>query len=145
MKKRMYAPLNLSEIEKAQRLTFSSVAKIGSYIIAVDAIRKKLLYFKNMTHSKSCAVIDLNYVTECRIRKQYSSIQAGELKRMKLSGFLKNIYMILRIKKHPDLVSLPLYDKGTDRDIDIADMEGNARTCEFEISKLLPPQIMERA
>jgi hypothetical protein len=145
MKKRIYAPLKLSEIEKAQRLTFSSISKIGSYIIAVDAIRKKLLYFKNMQHTKSCAVIDLNYITECSIRKEYSRIGAGELSKKKLSDFLRSLYMVLRFKKQSGLVSLPLFETGTDYNINIEDLEGNVKACEIVISKLLPPQIKERA
>jgi hypothetical protein len=145
LKKRTDAPIKLSRIAKARRLTFSSVLKIGSYIIAVDNIRKKLLYFKNRSHTKTCVMIDLNQVDACSISKQYNSIEAGALNGTKLSVFLKSIYMILRFNKMKESVSIPLYESGKDHTSNLEDLEWQVKTCELTISKLLPPQIRERA
>ena len=145
LRKRINAPLRLTKIAKAKSLTFSSVSKIGSYIIAIDNIRKKLLYFKNKSHTKSCVMIDLNQLSACSIRKQYNSIEAGALNQTRLSVFLKNIYMVLRFNKQHRPVSIPLYETSTDNNINVEDIERQANMCAIVISKLLPPQIEERA
>src|SRR5688572_19636771 len=87
MKKRANRPLSISSIAKAQRLTFSKILKVGTYIIAIDAMRKKLSYFKNKEHTKTCVVIDLTHVAACSTRKEYNPIAAGALNKRKLSDF----------------------------------------------------------
>jgi hypothetical protein len=145
VKKGIDAPFKLSTIAKARRLTFSSVLKIGSYIIAIDAMRKKLLYFKNMHHTKSCVMIDLNHVSQCSIRKQYKPIEAGALNTSRLADFLKSISMIFHFKKRPGSLSIPLHESGNDQMVDVEALEREVKTCEMVISNLIPPQIVERA
>jgi hypothetical protein len=145
MKKRMNRPLSISSIAKAQRLTFSKILKVGTYIIAIDAMRKKLLYFKNKEHTKTCVVIDLSHVAACSTRKEYNPIAAGALNKRKLSDFLKSIHMILCFKKHQGSVSIPLYETGAEQFKELEELEEHVKSCEITISKLLPPQIEERA
>ena len=90
-------------------------------------------------------VIDLTHVAACSTRKEYNPIAAGALGKRKLSDFLKSIHMILRFKKHEGSVSIPLYETGAEQAKEIEDLEQHIKSCEITISKLLPPQIEERA
>ena len=145
MKKRMNRPFRISDIAKAQRLTFSKILQVGTYIIAIDAIRKKLLYFKNKEHTKTCVVIDLTHVAACSTLKEYNPIAAGALGKRKLSDFLKSVHMILRFKKQQGSVSIPLYEPSAEQFKELEELEQHVKSFEITISKLLPPQIEERA
>ena len=62
--------LNLAKIAKEQRLNFSTFDEVGAGLIAIDPLKKKLLYLKNAPDTSSCLIIDLSNLRECTVKKQ---------------------------------------------------------------------------
>lgn len=136
--------LNLAEIAKTRSLHFSTEDEVGTNVIALDAIKRKLLYLKKAPNISSCLIIDLNKIASCSIRKQYNSINAGDLNTKKLQDFLKNIFINLSFKNGSATLSLPFYDPQKDKACDVEQLEEKAKKWETIVSKLLPIQIKER-
>ena len=136
---------NKTKTAKRNNLHFSSQDEVGSNVIAVDTQKRKLLYLKRASNSASCLIIDLSTLEMCSLRKEYSSISAGDLKVKKLHHFLKSIFLNLGFKNSGRLISLPLYQAEKDVHEDVIQAEAKARKWETIVSKLLPVQIKERA
>ena len=137
--------LNLDKIAKEQRLNFSTFDEVGAGLIAIDPLKKKLLYLKNAPDTSSCLIIDLSNLRECTVKKQYGGINPGDLNKRKLSDFLRSMFLHLRFKNDLASVSLSLYEAQKDKQHDIEQLEAKAKKWETIVSKLLPVQIQERA
>lgn len=137
--------LNLAKIVKEQRLSISKLDEMGSSVIAIDTANRKLLYLKNAPDTSSCLIIDLNNLQECTIKKQYNSINAGDLNKRKISDFLRTIFLNLRFKNDHGSVSLPLYEAQKDKQDDVEQLEAKAKKWETIVSKTQPAHILERA
>lgn len=136
---------NITKIAKKRSLYFSSPDEVGANVIAVDVQRRKLLYLKKTTKASSCLIIDLSTLENCSVRKEYNSIDAGELKNKKLHNFLKSIFLNLGFKNNSNRIMLPLYEEETDRYEDVIQVEAKAKKWETIVSKFRPVQIKERA
>ena len=137
--------LNINKLAKRRRLSYSSEDEVGDNIIALDLLKRKLLFVKNAPDASSCLIIDLNNLERCTIKKEYNSINAGELNTKKLHDFLKTIFLNLVFKNGSRTVSLPLFDAKKDQQHNIQKLEAQAKNWKTIISKLLPMQIRERA
>ena len=137
--------LNLAKIAKAGRLRFSTNDEVGANVIALDTRRKKLFYLKKGPNTPSCLIIDLNNLVSCSIKKQYNSINAGDLNTKKLQDFLKSIFINLSFKNGYRTLSLPLYDAQKDKESDIEQLEEKANRWKTIVSKFLPIQVRDRA
>jgi hypothetical protein len=137
--------LNINKLAKRRRLNFLSQDEVGANIIALDLPKRKLLYVKKAPDTSSCLIIDLNNLEKCTIKKEYNSINAGELKSKKLHHFLKSIFLNLVFKNGSRTVSLPLFDVRKDEQDNIEKLEAQAKKWKSIVSKLLPNQIRERA
>jgi len=83
----------------------------------------------------SCRVIDLNSLNSCSVTKEYSNIKAGDLKRNKLSRFLKNIFLNLRSGNEP--VTLAVYNAQQDSNANVPLLESMAKKWQKIVSKFL--------
>ncbi len=82
-------PWNIMKLAKKRSLNISNQDELGTHVIALDTINRKLLYAKTTPNTSSCSIIDLNDLEACSIKKEYNSINAGELETKKLPNFLK--------------------------------------------------------
>lgn len=136
---------NITKFAKRRRLTISNLDEMGSNVIALDVIKRKLLYAKKSCAASSCMIINLNNLAGCSIRKEYSSINAGELKSKKLHHFLKTVFLKLVFKNGSGGVSLPLFDAQKEQPDNIEQLEAQAKKWEGIVSNLLVARITERA
>ena len=136
---------NLSKLVKRRRLNFSSQEEVGDNIIALDLLKRKLLYAKKAPGTSSCLISDLNNLEKCIIKKEYNSIDAGELNTKKLHHFLKSIFLNLVFKNGSRTVSLPLFEAQKEQQGNLEQLETQAKKWQKIVSKLLPIQIRERA
>jgi|SRR5690242_2117349 len=122
---------------KTQNLfsNFTIRDKLGSNVIALDAEKKQLLFLTNKSQIMSCRVIDLNSLNSCSVTKEYSNIKAGDLKRNKLSRFLKNIFLNLRSGNEP--VTLSVYNAQQDSNANVPLLESMAKKWQKIVSKFL--------
>ncbi|MCW3112523.1 MAG: hypothetical protein JWR18_919 [Segetibacter sp.] len=134
---------NLAKFAKKRSLHFSSQEEVGAHLMALDVLKRKLLYARKTPRTTSCLIIDLNQLQACSLKKEYSSIAAGELKSKKLHHFLKSVFLNLVFKN--GTVSLPLYDVQKQQQGDVEQLETQAKKWQNNLSKLLPVQIRERA
>ena len=136
---------NISRLARRARLSISNQDEVGSNVIALDVVKRKLLYAKKAPAASSCLIIDLNNLETCSIRKEYSGINAGELRTKKLHHFLKSVLLKLVFKNGTGAVSLALFDAQKESLDNPEQLEAQARKWENLVSKLLPLPLGERA
>src|SRR5690349_20226125 len=90
LKSRFKNLFSITRLARLRRLNLSNSDEVGLHFIALDAVKRKLLFVKNTPAVSSCLIIDVNHLKACTIQKEYRSINAGELKSKKLYHFLKN-------------------------------------------------------
>lgn len=134
---------NITKIAKQRSLHFSSYEVVGSNVLALDVFKRKVLYASKAPGTTSCLIIDLNGLETCSVKKEYTSITAGELKSKKLHHFLKSVFLNFVFKNRT--VSLPLYDAQKLSQGDVKQLETQAQKWQSVVSKLLPVLVRERA
>ncbi|GEO07813.1 hypothetical protein [Segetibacter aerophilus] len=134
---------NLTKFAKKRSLHFSSHDEVGANIMALDVLKRKLLYAAKTPGTTSCLIIDLNDLQACSVKKEYSGIAPGELKSKKLHHFLKSIFLNLVFKNRT--VSLRLYDAKKQQQGGVEQLETQAKKWQRDLSKLLPVHMKERA
>lgn len=136
---------SITKFAKRRSLFFTSHDEIGANLIALDAQKRKLLYFKKRSNGSCCLIVDLSNLEKCSIKKEYNSINAGELKSKKLHRFLKGIFLNLGFKNPSRVVTLPFYIAETDLQEDVAQAEVSAKKWEEIVSKFKPAGLREIA
>ena len=142
---RIKKPWNITKLAKGRCLNISNQDEVGPHVIALDMMKRKLLYVKTTPTASSCSIIDLNDLEACSIKKEYNSIDAGELKTKKLHHFLKSVFLNLVFKNGSRTVSLTLFDAQKEQPGNIEQLEAKAKKWESIVSKLLPVHIGDRA
>lgn len=115
----------------------SNKDEVGSSVIALDGSRGILLYTRKTRGNSVDLIVDLNNVETCGIKKEYNSINAGELKKKKLHHFLKSIKLILVFKDKIRSVSLPFFDAQNDRGGNLEIVETKAEKWRNMVTNLL--------
>ena len=136
---------NITKLAKKRSLNISNQDEVGANVIGLDVAKRKLLYAKKTANTSSCLIIDLNNLERCTIKKEYNSINAGELKTRKLHHFLKSIFLHFVFKNGSGTLSLPLFVSQKEQEVNIEQLEAQAKKWESIVSKLLPIPIRERA
>ncbi|MDB5246839.1 MAG: hypothetical protein JWQ40_1233 [Segetibacter sp.] len=142
---RMKKLWNITKLAKRRSLNIANQDEVGANVIALDVVKRKLLYANKTANTSSCLIIDLNNLERCTIKKEYNSINAGELETKKPHHFLKSIILNLVFKNGPRTLSLSLFDAQKEQQGNIEQLEAQAKKWEALVSKLLPFQIRERA
>jgi hypothetical protein len=125
---------NIRKLAKERSLYFSSHGQVGDNVMALDILKRKLLYARKTPATTSYLIVDLNGLEGCSLKKEYSSIAAGELKYRKLHHFLKSVFLNLVFKNRT--VSLPLYDVKKQQQGDVEQLEAQAKKWETIVSKM---------
>ncbi len=136
---------NITKFAKKRNLSISNLDEVGDHLIALDTKKRKLLYAKTAPNTSSCLLLDLNNLEACSIKKEYSSIKAGELKANKLPYFLKSIFLNLAFKNDSGNILLPLFDAQKKQHGNIELLEAQSKKWQTNVSKLLPIQVKDRA
>jgi hypothetical protein len=134
---------NIAKLAKKRSLQISNEDEVGDNVIALDVVKRKLLYAKKTPETSSCLIIDLNNLEKCTIKKEYTSINAGELQTKKLHHFLKSILLHLVFKNGSSAVSLPLFDGQKEQQGNVEQLEAHAKKWETLVTKLLSIPIKE--
>lgn len=125
----------INKVAKERKLYFSKFDEVGSKILAIDNTKMQLLYTDGLPGS-SCLFVDLNELQECKTRKQYEGINAGDLNKKKISDFLKSISLNLRFRNGASPVDLPLYESQDNYRGNVEQLELKAKKWTALISKL---------
>ncbi len=136
---------NVTKFAKRRKLNISNRDEVGSHIIALDTQKRKLLFAKKKPDASSCLVVDLTNLKTCTLKKEYTSINSGELKTKKLHQFLKSIVLRLVFGNGSEMVSLPLFDAQTEMADNIEQLEVQAKKWEGLVLKMIPAQTREIA
>ncbi|WP_018614660.1 hypothetical protein [Segetibacter koreensis] len=134
---------NITKLAKRRSFDISNKEEVGGNVIALDVAKRKLLYAKITPHTSSCLIINLNNLEKCTIKKEYHSINAGELKTKKLHQFLKSIFLHFVFKNGSGTLSLPFFDARKEQQVNIEQLEAKAKKWETIVSKVLPIQIRD--
>ncbi len=137
--------LNITGFAKERKLSFWKQEEFEGNIIALDVRTRKLFYMRRSNKKQACLIIDLNNLHSCTIKKQYNSINVGDLKHKKLDDFLKTIFLNLRFKNSNCEVPIPFFEAQKDRQENIEHLEAKAQQWKLLVSKMLPIQLGERA
>ena len=129
---------DLERIARKRKLAITSPDEVGTTILALDAAKRTLLFAKKDAAKARCLVIDLNNIDRCSIKKEYESINAGELKYKKLFHFIKRICINLGVRNSSRNVSLSLFDSSRDHRGNVEIIETKAHKWMAIVSKLLP-------
>src|SRR5689334_14991363 len=89
---------NISGLTRKYKLYFSKYDVLDSKIIGLDRLKRKLLFVKQKGTKTYGCIIDLKEVKACTVRKIYSSIEAGGLKKRTLEEYLHTISLCFRYK-----------------------------------------------
>lgn len=132
---------NMTRFGKDRNLFFSNKDVLSGSVIANDARKRKLLFFRKSGYRQSCMIIDLEQLDNCSIIRQYHEINAGELKHKKLHEFLKSICLNLRFKNQTQTIAIPFYESSFSNAGDIERLETKANKWKLILSSTLPVRI----
>jgi hypothetical protein len=132
--------LRLSELGSKLKLSFSSHVRLGSRIIGLDGLKKRLLVVEIKNEESDPYIIELDQVDTISIKKTYSSIKPGELNKKGLRAFLKSIYLQFEYYNENKTIALPFYERDTDRLKDLPTLERNAANWQMILSKMANTQ-----
>jgi hypothetical protein len=128
----------LADFAKTHSLAISTHDEAGTHLLALDEVKRKLLYANTTPGSSSYLIADLNQLEICTIKQEYTCIPAGKLKNRKLHHFLKSIFLNLVFKYGAGTLSIPLFDAQKDKPHNIENLQAKAKKWSAIISKLLP-------
>lgn len=117
---------NLRRLAGQLKFFLSKQEETTGMYIALDRVRKRLLYFKKGSRLPKCLIINLAHLDKCAVVKQYDSIAAGEVKKQGLQAYVKAVFLRLRIRNGPSIL-LPFYEAQKDRKEDLPQMEHKAK------------------
>ena len=120
-------------------LSFSSQEILKDGIICLDGVHRKILVLERDAAKKmSSFLIDLNEVKSCSIKKEYGTINSGDLKERKLEQYLKQITLHFAFFDKPS-VEVVFYQHFENHILEIAELESKARHWEAILSKMIAP------
>ena len=128
---------NITKLAKRRSLSISNHDEIGTNVIALDMAKRKLLYANTTPGTSTCLIVDLNNLEKCTIKKEYSSINAGDLMKAKLHHFLKRIFLQLVFKNRSGTISLPMFEAQHEQNSNVEQLETIVKKWETIVTKLL--------
>lgn len=120
-------------------LSFSSQEIFKDGIIGLDGVHRKLLVLeRDADKDLSSFVIDLNEVKSCSVKKEYGTINSGDLKARKLEQYLKQISLHFVVYDKPS-VDVVFYEHFENHVFEIGELENKAKHWEAILSKMIAP------
>lgn len=117
---------NLRRVAGQSKFFLSKQEETAGMFIALDRVKRRLLYFKKSSRLPKCLIINLAHLDECAVVKQYDSIEAGQVEKQGLQAYVKTIFLRLRVRNGPSIL-LPFYEAQKDRKEDLLQMEHKAK------------------
>ena len=128
---------NITKLAKRRSLSISNHDEIGTNAIALDVAKRKLLYANTAPGTSTCLIVDLNNLEKCTVKKEYNSINAGDLLKVKLHHFLKRIFLQLVFKNRSGTISLPMFEAQHEQNSNVEQLETIVKKWETIVTKLL--------
>jgi len=128
--------LQLSELGSKFNMSFSSHEVLGNKIMGLDGINKKLLILEQTNDQSHSYIIDLDEAKAITVKKIYSSIKAGELKKRRIEEFLKTIQLQFEFGNGKEDIVLPFYESEIDNSYDLPRLERKIKNWQMVLSKM---------
>lgn len=128
--------LQLSELGSKFSMSFSSHEVLGNKIMGLDGIKKKLLILEQTDGQCLSYIIDLDEAKAISVKKIYSSINAGELKKRKIEEFLETIQLHFEFGNGKEDIVLPFYESKIDSIYDLPRLEKKIMNWQMILSKM---------
>lgn len=128
--------LQLSELGSKFNMSFSSHQVLGNKIMGLDGISKKLLILEQIDNQARSYIIDLDEATAISVKKIYSSIKGGELKKRTIDEFLETILLQFEFGNGNEDVALPFYESKIDSIYDLPGLERKIKNWQMILSKM---------
>lgn len=129
--------LQLSELGSRLNLSFSSYLDLGKTIVAMDGIKKCLLVLDSSKELKRSYIISLNEVTAVTVKKNYGSIDHGDLEHERTKEFLETLELHFELTNEKESIVLIFYDSNEDDKTNLSKSEENAEKWQKMLSKML--------
>ncbi len=140
--------LQLSELGSKFSLSFSSHEVLGNKIMGLDGINRKLLVLEQTDGQSHSYIVDLDEAKAISVKKIYSSIKAGELKKRRIEKFLKTIQLQFEFGNGKEDIVLPFYESKIDNIYDLPGLERKIKNWQLILLKMMgiknKPQIREK-
>lgn len=121
-------------------LSFTGQEVLGNSVMGLDGVRRKLLVLeRTAAKAFNTAIIDLNDVKSCSIKKEYGTIKGGALNIKKLEQYLEKISLQFAFH-HKAPVEVVFYHCLRNRINEAAERESKARHWVAMLSKMLVPE-----
>lgn len=128
----------ISELGIMNNLRFSSQELLQNAVIALDGMQGKLLVINGIAKDKyDEALIDLDDLKSCSLKKEYGSIRVGDLKKRKLEQLLNRISLHFEFNNNKEPVEVPFYEHSGSDNLHVSEMESKARHWGIILSKML--------
>jgi hypothetical protein len=119
-------------------LSFSSQEVLANCVIGLDGINRKLLVMIRVRmHRCHKAIIHLNEVKKCSLKKVYGSIYTGDLKFGNLEQHLKKMVLQFEFLNNKPPVEIPFYNQAYNGVHQLPEIEKKARRWEAMLSRML--------
>jgi len=132
--------LRFSELGSRLNVSFSSYEAIGNKIIGMDGIKRKVLVAEKNNGLNLRNIIELSKVIAITVKKIYTSIKAGELKKRKMEDFLQSIHLHFQFEEEKESVVLPFYERKINKVHDLPRLEKKAGNWQRVLSKMISKQ-----
>jgi hypothetical protein len=129
--------LQLSELGTKFNLSFSSHIVVGDKIVGLDGIKKQLLVANLNDKLGGPYIIDLAEVSSISLKKSYSNIMPGELKKRGFEEFLNYIHLQFEYKDDEKIIVLPFYEREKDGISNRSKMETYSNNWQSILSKII--------
>ena len=128
--------LQLSELGSKFSLSFSSHEVLGNKIMGLDGINKKLLVLEQTDGQSHSYIIDLDEAKAISVKKIYSGINAGELKKRRIEEFLKTILLQFEFGNGKEDIVFHFYESKVDNIYDVPGLERKIKNWQVILSKM---------
>ncbi len=110
--KRIYLMLKrFSELGTVKNLSFSSQEILGSGVIGLDGMSRKLLFLTSVDGSEFVQrLINLDEVRKCTVKKVFSNTRWGVFKNRQLPTFVESISLHFEFHNGKEPVDIPFYN-----------------------------------
>ena len=130
---------HFSQTGSQHNLSFSGQEILKDVVIGLDGVHRKLLVMERLPGDAfNSFVIDLNEAKSCSVKKEYGTINGGDLKVQRLEQYLQRITLHFALCDKPP-AEVVFYKHFENHIYEIAELESKAKHWEAILSKMLAP------
>lgn len=128
-----------SKLGSLYNLSFTGQEVLRNKIIGIDVPRRKLLIVEETLTKYNSIIIDLYGVCACKVKKTYSAIKSGDLRKNKIEKYLTTMALQFHFKNGNPPLAIIFHSKNMRNSIsDIKKLENKTKRWEAMLSKMLP-------